>query len=117
MLLGGSIIITDSAGYIHASKSDSISVDCETIEIASTNARWRTFIAGRSSWSFTCNFLVSSLGAIVPPVGATVKITIKSNIDGDQLEGYAICTSSKTTATKGNLSQGSFSFQGTGALE
>ncbi|MBR2254116.1 MAG: hypothetical protein IJ895_06880 [Prevotella sp.] len=46
--------------------------------------------------------------------------TLRMQVDGngiDTLSGSAICTHAKITATKGNLMQGSFTFEGDGPLQ
>ena len=52
-------------------------------------------------------------------IGTTyhLKIGGRSASGANTLKGYAILTACKVTATRGNLVQGSFSFQGSGALE
>lgn len=55
--------------------------------------------------------------SMLTKVGQTV--TMRMQVDGlanDHLIGTAICKSAKTTATKGNLLQGSFAWEGTGPL-
>jgi hypothetical protein len=47
------------------------------------------------------------------------EVTLRMRVDGlanDVLTGVAICKNGKTTGTVGNLLQGSFSWQGNGAL-
>ena len=54
---------------------------------------------------------------MITKVGQTV--TMRMQVDGmanDHLTGTAICKSAKITATKGNLLQGSFAWEGTGPL-
>lgn len=50
-------------------------------------------------------------------VSNTVTIIIKDNdYTNDQLTGTAICYMARVTATKGNLTQGAYTFQGSGPL-
>ena len=56
---GNNIIIKKGGTAIAATKSNEITVDCETIEISSPSiGDWRSFIAGRKEWSVTTNFLI-----------------------------------------------------------
>ena len=124
---GNNIIIKKGGVAIAATKSNEITVDCETIEIASPSiGDWRSFIAGRKEWSITTNFLIRSAADIKNrlyesnqlTVGQTYSLTICNNTSGGaiQLTGNAILKTYKVAATRGNLSTGSFVFIGVGQL-
>ena len=124
---GHNIIIKKGGVAIAATKSNEITVDCETIEIASPSlGDWRSFIAGRKEWSITTNFLIQSAADVknrlyvnnALTVGQTYSLTICTNdsTGAVQLTGNAILKTYKVTATQGNLSTGSFVFVGVGAL-
>ena len=121
MMNGKEIIILVDGDAIFGTKSDEIQVGCETIPISSpSNGKWTAAIAGRKSWAITVGFLVSAptkIYSAVDMVGTRVIMRIKYRTGTVWLEGMAICTTFKVTATKGNLVQGSFAFQGTGPLQ
>lgn len=119
-LQGKDIIIQKNDGTtLAASKSCDLEMSCDTIETASiTSGTFREFIAGRTSWTITTSWLVTELSSPAALLGTKLRIKIINTTDsGDYLVGNAICTKCKITATKGNLAQGSFAFQGTGPLE
>ena len=121
MMNGNEIIILKNGQAIAATKSDEIQVGCETIPISSpSDGAWTAAIAGRKSWAITVGFLVANVGnvfASINMVGNTFELAIQHSSGSNYMWGYAICTTFKVTATKGNLVQGSFAFQGTGPLE
>lgn len=121
MMNGNEIIILVNGVAIWGTKSDEIQVGCETIPISSpSDGAWTAAIAGRKSWAITVGFLLSGtpqMYSSVDMVGTNVIMRIKYRTGTVWLEGMAICTTFKVTATKGNLVQGSFAFQGTGPLE
>ena len=106
---------------IAATKSDEFDVSADTIEVASsTTGEWRDYIAGRKEWSLNVSWLVSVVADIrkVLNVGTKYQLRIgaRTYAAASGLTGYAILESCKITATRGNLVQGSFSFNGAGAL-
>lgn len=123
MLKGNDIIVILNGQAIAATKSDEIQVGCETIPISSpSDGAWTAAIAGRKSWAITVGFLVANVEKVfssINMVGNTFELAIqhKHSSGSNYMWGYAICTTFKVTATKGNLVQGSFAFQGTGPLE
>jgi predicted secreted protein len=120
-ILGNNIIVLMGGVAIAGTKSDELSVDCETIEIASaTDQAWTHYLAGRKSWSLTVGWLVLANTDVRKTllVGSSVTIKIKGRGDSDAngLQGSAIIKTCKITAVKGNLAQGSFQFVGNGPL-
>ena len=118
---GNNIIITLNGTAIAGTKTNEIQSDSETIEITSaTDQTWKAFIAGRKSWSFTAGFLLLDNADVrkLLTVGTkyTVIIKARNSVTHDQLTGSAILKTCKFTASRGKLSEGSFSFQGTGPL-
>lgn len=105
------------------SKSCNIDMDCEVIETCSPDdGGTKHFIPGRKSWKVTASCLVEAEGTPVKRLlsqsGKVFTIQVKSRtLSDDTLTGQAICTSCKITGTKGNLTQGSFTFQGSGELK
>ena len=103
---------------IAGTKSNEITVGCETVEISSPDdGAWRRYIAGRKEWAITVNFLLlqdtNALSLLYP--GNTYTLHFRSS-STSYVSGSAIMTQCKITATRGNLIQGSFSYKGTGAL-
>lgn len=126
ILQGNDVIIFADGTAMAASKSCTITVKGDTIEISSpTQGQFREYIASRKDWDLTTTHLVKySAGSDIPlknmilKVGGTYTIKVQARpLSDDVLTGKAICTQCKITATRGNLLQGSFSFQGSGPLE
>ena len=116
---GNNIIITLDGNAIAGTKTNEMQSSAETIEITTaTNQTWKSFIAGRKSWSFTVGFLL--LANIdynkLLNVGTEYNIVIKGRDSNSGASGKAILTDCKITATKGTLATGSFSFVGNGPL-
>ena len=126
MVQGNNIIIgcETSPGVFtpfYASKSSTIQVGSETIEISSpTTGLWRDYIAGRKNWSITTSFLLLALWHAtdtLTAVGQTFHIRIYDRTDSSRyMDGRAILKTAKVTATRGNLVQGSWEFVGCGEL-
>ena len=120
--MNGNNIIVYRDGYaIAATRSNEIQTDAETIEIASaTQQEWEESIVGRKSWSITTNFLVttnsSSNVVNVLRNGERCLLSIRDRNGNVLIQGNAICTSCRVTLSRGNLSQGVFTFRGNGPL-
>lgn len=121
MIKGNDIIIMLDGVAIAATKSDEIQVGCETIPISSpSSGDWTAAIPGRKSWTITVGFLIAGMTKVfdgIDMVGTNVILRIKYRSGTVWKEGAAICTTFKVTATRGNLAQGSFAFQGNGPLQ
>ena len=120
---GNNIIIGTMSGTtftpIAATKSNEMQTDCETIEISSPSVGdWRTYMAGRKSWSVQVSFLVTAASNIrqLLNVGTSYTIVMRDRTNTSSVTGSAIMTTCKISATRGNLVTGSFVFKGTGAL-
>lgn len=122
---GNDLIVSDDSGALAASKSCTVNVSGETIEISSPDqGNWKEYIAGMKSWSASTTHLVKADGATGAPiknlllrVGKTYTLTFKMNgYSNDTFTGKAICKSFKVTATRGSLINCSLEFTGTGAL-
>ena len=115
------ILLNDVA--IANSKSCDINVNYEALETSSPDDGYaKHFIPGRMSWKVTTSYLVEAEGSPIKShlsvPGKIFTIKVKSrDLSDDVMTGHAICTNCKITGTKGNLTQGSFTFQGTGALK
>lgn len=121
MLKGNDIIVILNGEAIAATKSDELQVGCESIPISSpTTGDWTDVIAGRKSWTLTTGFLIANQLRFfdgIDMVGMYVILRIKHRTGTTWYEGTALCTQFRVTATRGNLAQGSFAFQGKGKLE
>ena len=118
---GNNIIVLMNGQAIAGTKSDELSVDSETIEIASaTDQAWTHYISGRKSWSLTVGWLVLAntdvRKALLVGSSVTIKIKGRGESDSSGVSGSAILKTVKITATRGNLAQGSFAFVGNGPL-
>ena len=112
---GRQLIVKKNGTAIAAQKSCDIDVRCAGIPVSSpTQGQWENNIAGRKSWSMTCNTLVTSIKSNVDMVGQTV--TISCGVDDDTVSGTALITGWKVTGTIGNLAQAVATFLGSGPL-
>ena len=117
---GNIFIVTLGGTQIAGAKSDDIEVKCDTIEVASpSQGDWREFLAGRKEWTVNTSYLVSSGGDLskLLTVGTTYLLSFYDRQSHDELRGYAILTTAKIQATKGNLATGAFQFKGTGYIQ
>ena len=100
-------------------RSQDIQVQADLIEVASeTQQSWREYIAGRKGWSLTVNYLVLAAAQLsdLMLTGQVFDVTVKDVGNTTSLTGTAIMATAKQTATVGNLCQGTFQLQGSGAL-
>lgn len=120
-ILGNNILIYRNGTAIAGTVSNEIQSGAELIEISSpTSGQWKEYIAGRKSWSINVSYLVLAYNGVrdLLNVGTTytLKFRGRNSSDATGVQGTAILKSCKITATKGNLVQGSFTFQGTSSL-
>ena len=131
ILQGKNLIVKANGEVIAAAKSCTLNIDCKIIKVSSpTDGQWEHIIAGMKSWSVSTTHLLKMermidrpLHGYLDPIGQSFTLQLELNditIEGfpvtETLTGSAICKSSQITATKGNLAQGSFKFQGNGPL-
>lgn len=131
ILQGKNLIVKANGDVIAAAKSCTLNIDCEIIKVSSpTDGQWEHIIAGMKSWSVSTTHLLKMermidrpLHGYLDPIGQSFTLQLELNditIEGfpvsETLIGSAICRSSQITATKSNLMQGSFKFQGNGPL-
>lgn len=117
---GNIFIVTLGGTQIAGAKSDDIEVKCDLQEVASpSQGDWREFLAGRKEWTVNTSYLVSSGGDLAKMlnVGTKYLLSFYDRQSYNELRGYAILTTCKVQATKGNLTTGVFQFQGTGILQ
>ncbi len=112
---GRQLIVKQNGTAIAVQKSCDIDVRCAGIPVSSpSKGQWEYNIAGRKSWSMTCNTLVTSIKSNVDMVGQTV--TINCGVGNDTVSGTALITGWKVTGTIGNLAQAVATFLGSGPL-
>lgn len=105
-----------------ATRSNEIQVNGEKRTVSSPNTGdWEEHVAGRKKWSFSVNWLVGDTEKIrnLLMAGQSYNIRVYSRTGSTktlQLQGRASCLSAKVTLTKGNIANGSFSFEGNGPL-
>lgn len=131
ILQGKNLIVKANGEVIAAAKSCTLNIDCEIIKVSSpTDGQWEHIIAGMKSWSVSTTHLLKMermidrpLHGYLDPIGQSFTLQLELNditVEGfpvtETLTGSAICRSSQITATKSNLMQGSFKFQGNGPL-
>ena len=122
---GNNIIVYAKSGNnwvpIAGTRSDELEVSADSIEVSNADVGdWSDYIPGRKEWTLNVGWLIAVEGDIrkVLDVGTKYQLRIgKRTWDSSTgLTGYAILTSCRITATRGNLIQGSFQFQGCGSL-
>lgn len=118
---GNNILIYRDGTAIAGTVSNEIQSGAELIEISSPTAgEWKQYITGRKSWSVNVSYLILANTGVrdLLNVGTsyTLKIRGRNATDVTGVVGTAILKSCKITATRSNLVQGSFTFQGTSSL-
>lgn len=126
MIKGNDIIVQMDGVNIAACKSCEIQETCDAIEVASpASGTAKEYIPGRTGWRITVGFLVApDTNAFKSKMkaGATCVIKIGKVTSGtrtlsaDKLQGNAIITEAKLSASRGKLCQGSWTFLGNGEL-
>lgn len=119
-IIGQYMVVKMDGTVIAGTRSEELQNECEMIEIASpSQGPAREYVAGRTNWQVSVGWLLSEVSDIqeVLTVGETYTLTFYDNVNNTLcLMGTAILKKCQITATVGNLIQGSFQFQGTGAL-
>lgn len=110
---------TTDTPVVACAKSCEVNTSCDTIEISSTNNNiWREYVSGRKDWSVTLSYIVTDddFAPSMLRIGEKVTLRFTERGTGAVLQGDALIKNAKAVATKGSLTTGSFSFQGTGEL-
>lgn len=125
-VLGNNIYISvgvgTSATIIAGTKTNSIKVGAEMIEVSSPlSDKWKEFIAGRNEWSFTVGYLVLQDSQVLDLLNVGTKVNIQVvGRNGTSsvvlLQGEAWIKTFDMNLARNKLAQGSCSFQGTGPL-
>ena len=121
--LGNNLIVTwnDSGNQavIAGTRTNELQCDGEQLKVCSaTDEQWEHFLAGRKTWSVNVSFLLLADGIDIKAalkVNNTYTLYFRKR-SGGGVYGNAILKSFKASAPINGLSNGSFVFQGTGAL-
>ena len=121
--LGNNLIVTwndsGSQAVIAGTRTNELQCDGEQLEVCSaTDEQWKHFLAGRKTWSVNVSFLLLADGIDIKAalkVNNTYTLYFRKR-SGGGVYGNAILKSFKASAPINGLSNGSFVFQGTGAL-
>ena len=116
-LKGNDLIIKLNGTALAACKSCDITHSCDTVNIAATEyGEYENAKPTRQSWKVSASVLVADITNLNDMVGQTYTLAFTYRKNGVKVSGGAICTQCKVTATRGNMCQGAFEFQGTGPL-
>ena len=126
-MTGNDIVVYKGSTIIGMTRSCEIQSKADTIEVASSSSgAWKEHIASRKEWSLSVSWLIIDTIVVTDPrslhdllsVGTTYTLLVKKRGTSDTtgVSGDAILTTCQITATRGNLIQGSFQFQGISAL-
>lgn len=101
-----------------AAKSCKLNVQVDVMGTSTPmDGDWKTFLAGRKSWTMSLSHLVGAIKSNVQMVGQVVNVTFGvRGSSSDVVAGTAIIEDWDVTGTRGNLSTGSFKLRGSGAL-
>lgn len=115
---GNNILVYLDGTAVAGLRSNELQVEADTIETASpSTGSWRTYITGRKNWSVSCGWLVAVHSDLSKVLNVGTEYTLRFGYrDGSGVSGTAILTTCDITATRGNIVQGSFQFQGSGPL-
>ncbi len=105
---------------IAGTKSDEIQSDVELVEVSSpTSGDWKAYRPGRKEWAVTIGTLVLSEAntADLLKTGTMFQLQFRGTNTTPGVQGNAYLKTCSIKATRGSLVQGTFVFQGTGALE
>lgn len=118
MLKGNDLVVWKNGTAIALAKSCEITLDTDVIEKSSpSSGKARAYVAGRTGWKVSTSCLLTNVKAFALANGTSVTLSFGSrDLNSDRLTGEAIVTDVKLTGTRGNLSSGSISFIGNGAL-
>lgn len=118
--LGKNIVIYWNDHIIAGTRSNDFETECDTLEVASPEqGEWREYLTARKKWQVTVGYLVPASSDITDMlrVGNTYTLQFVDRTDRTTLlQGTAILKKCKITASIGSIIQGSFQFQGNGAL-
>lgn len=120
---GKHLFIFMAGGLIGEMTSTDVQSQCDTVEVAGMTAQAKHYIPGRLTWQASANRFIAHVTDITAHLGQEVDVAI-SDSNGDIGEpehglyywGKAILQASNGEAIIHNLSKGSITLQGQGAL-
>lgn len=115
IIKGQDVIIALGGTAIAAAKSCDIETDVELIEVSSpTTGVNKTYITGKKDWAVSVSGLITDMQALMQTGNS---YTLTCAINGSvKIRGPVICKSVKVTGSIGNLTTGTYQFQGNGAV-
>lgn len=121
-IIGNNIFVTLDGTIIAGTRSNEIQTDCDMIEISNPNSgMWRQYMEGRKDWTVQTSFLVTSVTNIRQLLNVGTSYTLvfrdRNSTSGASVSGTAILKTCKISSVISNLVQGTFVFQGNGALQ
>lgn len=121
-IIGNNIFVTLDGTIIAGTRSNEIQTDCDMIEISNPNSGvWRQYMSGRKDWTVQTSFLVTSVTNIRQLLNVGTSYTLvfrdRNSTSGASVSGTAILKTCKISSVISNLVQGTFVFQGNGALQ
>lgn len=122
IIQGRNLLVVADGTVIAGCRSCDIEVDGDLNEVSSPSTGvWREYMAGRKGWSVSTSTLVLSMHDTLVQVLNKVWLTVVVRDDtglmtADRLSGWAYVQQAKVTGAWGNLTKGSFVFQGSGEL-
>jgi predicted secreted protein len=122
IIQGRNLLVVADGTVIAGCKTCDVDAEVDLLEVSSPSTGvWREYIAGRKNWSVSASTLVTSLHDTMVQVGQKVWLTLVVRDDSgtlttDRLSGWAFVQQAKVTGAWGNLTKGSFVFQGSGEL-
>jgi hypothetical protein len=123
LIQGRNLLVVADGTAIAGCKTCDVDAEVDLLEVSSPSTGvWREYIAGRKNWSVSASTLVTSLHDTLVQVGQKVWLTVVVRDDtglmtSDRLSGWAYVQQAKVTGAWGNLTKGSFVFQGSGELK
>lgn len=120
-LKGNTIILLKNGIIVAALVTQDITASADRIAIAgATQGQWEEYVAGQKKWEVSAGWLVSNGGQLTDDMlqtGETFVLTfLNREMPTDSVFGRATLKTCDVRATKGNLVQGNFKFEGTDEL-
>jgi hypothetical protein len=123
IIQGRNLLVVADGTAIAGCKTCEVDADVDMLEVSSPSTGvWREYKAGRMGWSVSASTLVLSMHDTMVQVRQKVWLTLVVRDDNgtlttDRLSGWAFVQQAKVTGAWGNLTKGSFVFQGSGELK
>lgn len=113
---GRNLIASDDQSIIGASKSCTLRITNELIEVSSaTSGKWRSRKSGKQDWHVSCGCFLTDLAGTAVAVGSRLLMTVETS-STDQLQGYALVEVCEYVGNVGQLAQYTIELSGDGEL-